>query len=109
MGSLAASMEITDKAAQTPLHWAAKNGRIQVVKLLVKAQANLEKEDTVSQTPGHLASWQGKEAVVTLLLNARMDIDPEDLRVLAPAERLLKEAERKQKAESQQRRSIVES
>jgi ankyrin repeat protein len=54
---------------QTPLSWAAENGRDAVVRLLLEAGADVEAKDTkYGRTPLSRAAANGRDAVVRLLL-----------------------------------------
>src|SRR5947199_339475 len=64
---------------QTSLSWAAENGHVDVVKLLLNANANIEAADKKGPMP--LISWAAKKGhveVVKLLLNANANIEAED-------------------------------
>ena len=62
----------------TPLSEAAKNGHVDVAKLLIYAGADINKEDIYGRTPLHIAVWEGHENIVKLLIEARADINEED-------------------------------
>jgi ankyrin repeat protein len=63
-----AELETNDKNGQTPLSWAAENGREAVVKLLLaKGGIDLNSKDGYGQTPLLHAAGKGHEAVVKLL------------------------------------------
>jgi len=52
-----ADVNVTDAGNQTPLHLAAKSGRVaQVRELIVHGKARLNQRDTSGQTPLHLAA-----------------------------------------------------
>ncbi len=51
-----------------PLHWAAKNGRTQVARLLLEHQADVDASDAKRRTPLHWASVGGHPEVMQLLL-----------------------------------------
>ena len=59
----------------TPLHWAARKGKTEVVKLLLEHGANVNAKDRFGNTPLHLAAWKGKTEVVDLLLTNGADIN----------------------------------
>src|SRR5277367_3471576 len=72
-------IEAKDKVrSATPLNWAAGNGHVEVVKLLLNARANIEAANKYGQTPLHRAAWDGHVEVVKLLLNARANIEAAD-------------------------------
>ncbi len=63
----------------TLLHCAAKNGFIDIVKLLIVIRGvNQEIRDNEFWTPLHWAAWNGHEQVVKLLLSAEANPDPQD-------------------------------
>ncbi|KAF4211483.1 hypothetical protein CNMCM8980_002009 [Aspergillus fumigatiaffinis] len=67
---------------RTPLSQAARNGRVEVVKLLVQNGANLETRDKTGQTPLMRAAIQEDETVVDSLLANGACIDARDLQGL---------------------------
>ena len=62
-------------AHQTALMWAAAERHPEVVKLLLKANADFRAHTQKGFTALHFAARQGDEQIVTLLLNAGMDIN----------------------------------
>ena len=65
-------------SGQTPLSWAAMNGRKAVVKLLLEKGAELETKDNYSRTPLSWAAEKGYEAVVKLLLEKGAELETKD-------------------------------
>ena len=60
----------------TPLHIAAQSGHLQIVELLLGAQAEVDPKTRIgSHTPLHLASGQAQDVVVNKLLEAGADVD----------------------------------
>jgi cytohesin len=59
---------IQDENGETPLHYAAWEGRLKVVKLLLEHGADPNVQDKDGETPLHLAAWDGHLDVVELLL-----------------------------------------
>jgi ankyrin repeat protein len=76
------------ESGRTPLHWAARNGQIDVAELLLSNKADVNAKDKEDITPLHLA---GYKAMVELLLankaqvNARSATDMTPLHVAARA------------------------
>jgi len=66
---------IRGAAGKTPLHWAARNGELEVVKLLVRFSAEINAKNERAETPLHLASYGGHMSVVDLLCREGADID----------------------------------
>ncbi|KAL8407763.1 hypothetical protein RB594_006559 [Gaeumannomyces avenae] len=69
-----------DKWGQTPLWWAARNGREAIVKLLLATgKVDVESKSWGGQTPLWWAARNGHEAVVKLLLaTGKVDVDSKD-------------------------------
>jgi ankyrin repeat protein len=53
---------------RTPLHFACKEGYLEVVKLLIELGADKEAKDKWNETPLHLACIEGHLDVVKLLI-----------------------------------------
>ncbi|KAI4203595.1 MAG: hypothetical protein LQ350_001785 [Teloschistes chrysophthalmus] len=68
-------LDLQNEAGNTPLHWAAMNGHLDVVKLLVERGANLR----VQNQAGHDATFEaergGKEEVVAWLLGQQKGVE----------------------------------
>lgn len=71
-----------DKTYWTPLHWAAQQGSIKVVEVLLKAMLEAgadcdprDRSDGTGQMPLHLAAQQGHLQVVEALIEARADVN----------------------------------
>ena len=60
----------------SPLHWAAINGHLSVVKHLVKAGNNIEQINSNGDTPLHLAAQNGRLEVVKFLTNQNINKQP---------------------------------
>ncbi|KAL8664551.1 MAG: hypothetical protein Q9202_002960 [Teloschistes flavicans] len=69
------NLDLQNEAGNTPLHWAAMNGHLEVVKLLVKSGADLK----VQNQAGHDATFEaergGKEDVVAWLLGQQKGVE----------------------------------
>jgi ankyrin repeat protein len=57
----------------TPLHWAARKGNLDVVKLLLENGANPNAVDNSKNTPLHKAAGNGPTEVARLLLDSGAD------------------------------------
>lgn len=64
-------------AQQTPLHWAARHGHVDIAGGLIANGASLEVRDTLQRTPLHLAV--GNEAMIRFLVEAGADVDATDV------------------------------
>ncbi|RYO96410.1 hypothetical protein DL765_011600 [Monosporascus sp. GIB2] len=69
---------------QIPLLWAAANGRLAVLKLLVEKGAQIEVRDKVLMTPLMVAAKNGHEAVTKLLVEKGAQIEATDKDGLTP-------------------------
>ena len=67
-----ANVNAQDSSDRTPVHWAARQNRKEIVKLLMNAK------DPNGWTPLHWAAHYGKKAMVQLLLNHGARIDARD-------------------------------
>ncbi|CAG0906945.1 unnamed protein product, partial [Darwinula stevensoni] len=65
----------SDRNGTTPLHLAAKGGRLQVVGLLLKKKDEVDAKDRKQRTPLHLAATG---EIASLLLNAGAEVDARD-------------------------------
>ncbi|RYO92005.1 hypothetical protein DL764_008208 [Monosporascus ibericus] len=63
---------------QTPLLWAAANGRLAVVRLLVEKGAQIEARNEKSYTPLIVAAEKGHEAVARLLIEKGAQVETKD-------------------------------
>ena len=72
------------KRHSTPLHAAAKRGRLGIVKLLIKNGAMLDAKTKNRQTPLHLAAKKDRALVVEELLSAGASLEPIDQRGATP-------------------------
>lgn len=60
---------------RTPLHAAAENGHEEIVRLLLREEADVNAKDSEGLTPLHLAALKGQVNVFRLLLNGGADIN----------------------------------
>ncbi|KAJ3224342.1 hypothetical protein HK099_008586 [Clydaea vesicula] len=58
-----------DMAKNTPLHWAARGGHAEVVKILLEKNAAVNSQNKMGDTPLHLAAYNGNVSTVIHLLN----------------------------------------
>ena len=68
-------MNQVDKQGSSPLHSAAQEGHIKIVKLLVKKGANIHQATHQGQSPPHLATLKGHNEVVDYLIKKGADFD----------------------------------
>ena len=64
-----------DSGGWTPLYWASRNGRVEVVKTLLGAKAEVDKSTNHGMTPLYVASSQGHVGVVKALLAAEAEVN----------------------------------
>lgn len=64
-----------DNLERTPLHWAARNGNLEVLKLLLEKNADVNLIDKDKCTPLVLALYNEKRDVVKVLIDAGTDVN----------------------------------
>jgi len=64
-----------DEAGGTPLHFAAGNGRIEVVSFLISRGADVNAADNNARTPLHAAAAADRDEVVGLLIEQKAALD----------------------------------
>ena len=70
-----ADPSIKDKKGSTPLHFAARRGNDEIVKLLLEhPKVNVDDRDSSGKTALHMACSEGQSRVCQLLLDKRADI-----------------------------------
>jgi uncharacterized protein len=74
----------TDDQSRTAMHYAAANGNLQIIAILIKAQAKLNPTDPLGNTPLHLAVLRGQTAAAQLLLDAGAEVDPQNKDGMTP-------------------------
>jgi|CZKN01.1.fsa_nt_gi ankyrin repeat protein len=73
-----------DKSANTPLYYAAREGKAEVIQLLLQAGAKVGVRGEYQLTPLHEAAGKGSVAAATLLVAAGADVDAADDQNLTP-------------------------
>eukprot|EP00850_Spirogloea_muscicola_P005275 SM000024S07737 [mRNA] locus=s24:115248:117524:+ [translate_table: standard] len=93
-GAASADLEARNMYGETPLHLAAKNGCLGVVRRLLRAGASTEARATNGMTPLHLAVWAAARSndavVVEELLEHHANVDARDNENKTPAAHLPK-------------------
>jgi hypothetical protein len=67
------SVDVLDSSRQTPLHVAASENRVSMVKRLIKKKANVNMSDVKGWSPLHCAALNGNFAICDLLLSHKAD------------------------------------
>lgn len=75
IGNNALLLNEPDKDGNTALFWACREGKANIVKLLVDARADLNFSNKKEETPLTIASSDGQDVIVRYLLSARADVD----------------------------------
>ena len=65
---MGAKIEIVDHNGQTPIYYAIKFGRFEMVEFLIQKGANLTNEDKRGQTPSQFAKKHNKLQILDLIL-----------------------------------------
>ncbi|MCG8340757.1 MAG: ankyrin repeat domain-containing protein, partial [Cytophagales bacterium] len=66
-------VDLTDKGGRTPLHWAAEEGNVEVVKALLEKTVKISVKDGAGDTPLDLAERKDYQDIVELLRGADAD------------------------------------
>jgi ankyrin repeat protein len=67
--------DLKQYAKRTPLSWAAQEGRINIIKLLLQTETSVDDMDAKGRTPLSRAAENGHEAVAELLISKGADIN----------------------------------
>lgn len=73
-----------DDQARTAMHYAALNGNLQIIAILIKADAKLNPVDHLGDTPLHLAVEQDQTEAAKLLIDAGAEVDPQNKDGMTP-------------------------
>jgi uncharacterized protein len=73
-----------DDQSRTAMHYAAASGNLQIIAILIKADAKLNPTDTLGDTPLHLAVDQNQVAAAKLLLDVGAEVDPQNKEGMTP-------------------------
>jgi ankyrin repeat protein len=79
-----ASPDQTDEVMRTGMHYAATNGNLQIIAILIKARAKLDPKEKLGNTPLHLAADLNQIEAAKLLLDAGATVDPENKNGMTP-------------------------
>jgi uncharacterized protein len=74
----------TDEESRTGLHYAAMNGNLTIIAILIKASAKLDAKDKLGNTPLHLAADRNQVDAAQLLLDVGAPVDPENKNGMTP-------------------------
>ncbi|EAW16772.1 Pfs, NACHT and Ankyrin domain protein [Aspergillus fischeri NRRL 181] len=67
--------DLKEYAKRTPLSWAAQEGRINIIKLLLQTETSVDEMDAKGKTPLERASENGHAAVAELLISKGADVN----------------------------------
>ena len=73
-----------DENSRTGLHYAAMNGNLEILAILIKANAKLNVEDPLGNTPLHLAADHNQTEAGKLLLDVGAEVDPQNKDGMTP-------------------------
>jgi ankyrin repeat protein len=73
-----------DEQGRTGLHYAALNGNLQIMAILIKAEVKLNMADKLGDTPLHLAADRNQTEAAKLLLDLGAEVDPQDKDGMTP-------------------------
>jgi ankyrin repeat protein len=74
----------TDSESRTGMHYAAMNGNLTIIAILIKAKAKLDPKDKLGNTPLHLAADRDQVEAMQLLLDVGTPVDPENKNGMTP-------------------------
>ncbi len=73
-----------DEQSRTGLHYAALNGNLQIMAILIKADVKLNVTDKLGDTPLHLAADRNQTEAAKLLLDVGAEVDPQNKDGMTP-------------------------
>lgn len=73
-----------DDQARTGMHYAAMNGNLTIIAILIKASAKIDPRDKLGNTPLHLAADRNQIDAAELLIEAGAKVDAENKEGLTP-------------------------
>jgi uncharacterized protein len=74
----------TDEESRTAMHYAAMNGNLTIIAILIKAKAKLDPKDKLGDTPLHLAADRNQVDAAQLLLDVGAPVDPQNKDGMTP-------------------------
>jgi uncharacterized protein len=74
----------SDDESRTGLHYAALNGNLTIIAILIKARAKLDVKDKLGNTPLHLAADRNQAEAAQLLLDVGAPVDAENKNGMTP-------------------------
>ncbi len=74
----------TDEDSRAGLHYAAMNGNLTIIAILIKASAKLDVKDKLGNTPLHLAAERNQPDAAQLLLDVGAPVDAENKNGMTP-------------------------
>ncbi len=75
---LGANVNVQDNDDNTPFHWAAYYGRVEIARMLIDAGADVNVQDTDDWAPLHYATRDGILEIVQMLIDAKANLDVQD-------------------------------
>ena len=69
-----ADPDLVDNNSQTPLYYAIKNGRYEMVEFLIDKGVKLNRTDNRNQSPAHWAKRHNKTQIYDLLVRVSGDV-----------------------------------
>ncbi len=84
-GELAADVNVKELDDFTALHYAASEGRTEVVRVLLSRDAAVDAKSTSLRTPLHIACYRGNADIIALLVGKGADINAQESEGNTPA------------------------